>query len=241
MINSNITLKSVTFFHLSCRHASQIEFDMASDSDDVNLRRLRAQQQFNSLYILLQLLGGLLILLIFSWLFGYCGGFGWSDANVRFNFHPICMIIGMVYMSGNSILAFRVLRHQPKPMVKLIHGGLHVSAFVISLFGSVAVFSFHLEKEIPNLYSLHSWLGALTMTLFFLQYFGAFYNFLYPGTSGAFRAWLLPYHVLGGFAIFLLAIGTKTLVNCFSLPFISMIFLTNHCLFECVAFMQVRV
>jgi cytochrome b-561 len=180
---------------------------MPSESDDVNFRRLKAQKQFNSLYIVLQVVGGLMIVITLSWIFGYCGGFGWADPSVRFNFHPICMLLGMVYMGGNSILAFRVLRHQPKPMVKLIHGGLHVSAFVISLFGSIAVFSFHLDKNIPNLYSLHSWLGALTMTLFFLQYFGAFYSFLYPGASGPFRAWLLPYHVLGGFVIFLLAIG----------------------------------
>lgn len=181
---------------------------MAGQDDDNRARRDQARAQFNLLFIILQVIGLLMIVCVLFWILTYLGGFGWSDSLVRFNFHPICMTLGMVYMAGNSILAFRFLRDQPKPMVKLIHGGLHVSAFVISLFGSVAVFSFHLDQNIPNLYSLHSWLGATTMTLFFIQYFGAFYNFLYPGTSGQFRAWLLPYHVLGGFCIFMLAIAS---------------------------------
>ena len=211
---------------------------MAGQEDDSRARREQARAQFNLLFIVLQIIGLLMILSVLFWIMNYLGGFGWSDTLVRFNFHPICMILGMVYQAGNSILAFRFLRDQPKPMVKLIHGGLHVSAFVISLFGSIAVFTFHLDQGIPNLYSLHSWLGATTMTLFFVQYFGAFYNFLYPGTSGQFRAWLLPYHVLGGFSIFLLAIGRKN-ISKIDLPFHKLIniFQTNnfHCAASCLS------
>lgn len=180
---------------------------MAGEGDDMRSKQQAAQEQLHSFWIILQIVGGLMLLTLITWIYSYLGGFGWSDPAVRFNFHPLFMSLGMIYLAGNSILAFRILRHQPKQMVKLIHGSLHVSAFVISAIGSIAVFSFHLEKDIPNLYSLHSWIGATTMTLFFLQYFGAFYNFMYPTTSSQFRTWLLPYHVLGGFFIFGLAIG----------------------------------
>lgn len=47
-----------------------------------------------------------------------------------------------------------------------IHLSLHALGFVSAVVGVIAVFRFHNEHSITNLYSLHSWLGLLSLILF---------------------------------------------------------------------------
>merc|ERR1711860_166511 len=69
------------------------------------------------------------------------------------------MTLGMIFLYGNGILAYRVLQNQAKKQVKIIHGVVMISVFIIDVIGLQAVFDFHNLKNIPNMYSLHSWLG----------------------------------------------------------------------------------
>jgi len=165
----------------------------------------RNEGTFFALFLVMQMLGTFMLAAILLWIWEYYGGFSWADHDLRFNFHPILMVLGMVYLGGNGILAFRVLKTVPKQMAKIVHASIHISALLFSLIGSIAVFTNHFDTGKPNLYSLHSWIGLSCVTLFFGQYVVAFYNFLFPTTSGALRSKLLPYHVLAGFAIFGLA------------------------------------
>ena len=68
-----------------------------------------------------------------------------------------------------AAIIYRVLRYQEKFQVKLIHAGLHAAAFVFIVIGLCAVFDFHNNKNIPNVYSLHSWIGIGTTVLFACQ------------------------------------------------------------------------
>ena len=68
-----------------------------------------------------------------------------------------------------AAIIYRVLRYQEKFQVKLIHAGLHAAAFVFIVIGLCAVFDFHNNKSIPNVYSLHSWIGIGTTVLFACQ------------------------------------------------------------------------
>ena len=52
---------------------------------------------------------------------------------------------------------------------KLVHMSLHVLVMIFATIGLVTVFDFHNANNIPNLYSLHSWIGLSTVCLFFLQ------------------------------------------------------------------------
>lgn len=52
---------------------------------------------------------------------------------------------------------------------KLVHSGLLLSALLLSTLGLCAVFDFHSGYHIPDLYSLHSWVGICTTFLFALQ------------------------------------------------------------------------
>lgn len=67
-----------------------------------------------------------------------------------------------------------------KLVMKWIHAGLHFLAFTLAVISTVAVFDFHNSAKIPNMYSLHSWLGITAVILYSLQvaYITLTFNFL---------------------------------------------------------------
>ena len=68
-----------------------------------------------------------------------------------------------------AAIAYRVFRNQNKYKIKLLHGGIHLAVFVLAVLGLVAVFDFHNANKIPNMYSLHSWIGIGSVSLFACQ------------------------------------------------------------------------
>ena len=67
------------------------------------------------------------------------------------------------------MIVYRVFRFENKFLVKLVHFGLQFVAFCTAVLGLKAVFDFHNTQKIPNMYSLHSWLGMSTVVLFSCQ------------------------------------------------------------------------
>lgn len=67
-----------------------------------NTEGISKYADFRLLYLILQTIGCTLIILMLVWVFGYAGGLSWSATpNVQFNWHPLLMTIGMVYLYGN--------------------------------------------------------------------------------------------------------------------------------------------
>jgi cytochrome b-561 len=110
-----------------------------------------------------------------------------------------------------------------------IHLSLHALGFLSAVMGAVAVFRFHNEHGITNLYSLHSWLGLCVLILFsghvrvalklrycqvltrllcMLQWLGSFVVFFYPGAKKEVRASVAPYHIGIGLSILGLVVAT---------------------------------
>jgi len=71
----------------------------------------------------------------------------------------------------SGILSYRILRFVRKPYLKLVHASMLGGTAVLWAFGLVAAFDSHnlATPPIPNLYTLHSWLGLATVSLFALQ------------------------------------------------------------------------
>ncbi|MGH0133891.1 UNVERIFIED_CONTAM: hypothetical protein FKN15_043862 [Acipenser sinensis] len=95
-----------------------------------------------------------------------------------------------------------------KLMMKFIHAGLHIVAFVLAVISLVAVFDFHNYKSIPNMYSLHSWIGLMGVVLYTLQLVLGLCIFLFPMTPAFIRAAVMPIHVYSGLLIFGTVIAT---------------------------------
>uniref|UniRef100_A0A3Q3R6N2 Transmembrane ascorbate-dependent reductase CYB561 n=1 Tax=Monopterus albus TaxID=43700 RepID=A0A3Q3R6N2_MONAL len=158
-----------------------------------------------------QVLGLASVVLSGVWMGHYHGGFAWDGSEKEFNLHPLCMVLGLVFLHADAILVYRVFRHEPKKNVKLLHGTIHLLALIISIVGFVAVFDFHRAAKIPDMYSLHSWCGMATLVLFCLQWVMGLLFFLFPVASSWLRASYLPIHVFSGLVLLIMAIGSSLL------------------------------
>ncbi|XP_031831669.1 transmembrane ascorbate-dependent reductase CYB561 isoform X2 [Nomia melanderi] len=160
---------------------------------------------FKPLTILMEVLGAILIILVTVWCNSYRNGFSWrSNPDLEFNWHPMLMVIGFVFLYANGMLIYRTQRDAKKRRLKLIHGGIMLSVVVLVVIALVAVFDSHnLRPEpIPNMYSLHSWVGLTSVILFCCQWLAGFLSFLYPGLQVPLRASYMPIHVYFGIAGF---------------------------------------
>ncbi|RXG72074.1 cytochrome b reductase 1 [Armadillidium vulgare] len=160
------------------------------------------------------LLFGVLILSL-VWVQFYQDGFGWRE-NVKkeFNLHPVLMITGFIFLMGHAMLVYRLFGCCNKLGAKLLHTILYLMAVPCIVVATIAVFDSHdlRNPPIPNLYSLHSWMGVVTIGLFALQLFVGFFSFWLlllceQGTS-SFRASLVPIHSSFGLITFMLAVAT---------------------------------
>ncbi|KAF4519995.1 hypothetical protein B566_EDAN007143 [Ephemera danica] len=158
--------------------------------------------------------------LVLFWVLWYRDGFAWTeDPKKHFNLHPVLMIAGFITFSGFSLLLYRVCRCCRRIYVKLLHTLFHVIAIPCVALGFLAVLESHnraTPEPIPNFYSLHSWMGLVTMGLFAMQVFRVFvvgfFSFLIllccEGATAAFRASLVPIHATFGITTFMLAVAT---------------------------------
>ncbi|XP_039217726.1 cytochrome b reductase 1 isoform X1 [Crotalus tigris] len=95
-----------------------------------------------------------------------------------------------------------------KFLMKLIHAGLHTVALTLAIISLVAVFDFHNAKKIPNMYSLHSWIGLTAVILYALQLVLGLLVFLLPIASTSLRTIVMPIHVYSGLLLFGSVIAT---------------------------------
>ncbi|XP_077177250.1 lysosomal membrane ascorbate-dependent ferrireductase CYB561A3 [Paroedura picta] len=152
---------------------------------------------------LLGLLGILCVGLTGFWGRHWLGGFAWDGSSEMFNWHPVLMVTGMLVLYGSAALVYRVpLSWEGSKLPwKLLHAALTLAAFILVVLGLVAVFEFHNQNKIPNMYSLHSWLGLTAVLLFSCQWFMGFASFLLPWAPIWLRALYKPIHVFFGSAI----------------------------------------
>ncbi|KAG5230660.1 hypothetical protein OIU77_007187 [Salix suchowensis] len=151
-------------------------------------------------------------IMVLVWTLYYRGGLAWDSANKNliFNLHPVLMLIGFIIIGGEAIISYKSLPLK-KELKKVIHLVLHAIAIILGCLGIAAAFKNHNESNIANLYSLHSWFGITIISLYGIQWIYGFLMFFYPKGSPALRSESLPWHVLFGIFLYILAIGNAAL------------------------------
>ncbi|VDM99659.1 unnamed protein product [Thelazia callipaeda] len=165
---------------------------------------------FNMIFAASQLFGAFAVLLVIIWISGFEDGFAWgSNPELQFHYHPTFMVMGIIFLASEAILVYRVFRHEPKRFCKLLHLTLHTMVLIFIVVSLKAVFDSHNNHKneegesdpLPNLYSLHSWVGMTAALAFFLQYVLGFTTFFFPGWSASMRQLALPFHQAFGVII----------------------------------------
>ncbi|KAG2538851.1 hypothetical protein PVAP13_9NG431100 [Panicum virgatum] len=169
-----------------------------------------------------QLLAAAVLALALVWALHFRGGVSWertSNPLLVYTAHPLFMVIGFVICTGQAVMAYRIVLG-PRPAKKVVHLLLHLVAMAFAAVGLYAAFKYHHDTGLPDLHSLHSWIGIATIALYALQWLVAFVCFLFPGAAMTMRADYAPWHIFFGIVIFLMAIlTTETGLAKFVFPF----------------------
>ncbi|XP_015979366.2 cytochrome b reductase 1 [Rousettus aegyptiacus] len=165
---------------------------------------------FLGLLVSALLVGFLSVIFTLIWVLHYRGGLGWDGSSLEFNWHPVLVVTGFVFIQGIAIIVYRLpwTWKCSKLLMKSIHAGLNTVAAILAIISLVAAFDFHNTLQIPNMYSLHSWVGLIVVILYMLQLLLGFSVFLLPFAPLSLRAFLMPIHVYSGLFIFGTVIAT---------------------------------
>ncbi|KAI8006368.1 Transmembrane ascorbate ferrireductase 1 [Camellia lanceoleosa] len=165
-----------------------------------------------ALSIVAHVLGIAGAVMVLVWCIQFRGGLSWDSSNksLIFNIHPVLILIGLIIIGGEAIISYKALPLK-REVKKLIHLVLHSIALILGIVGVYAAFKYHNESGIANLYSLHSWLGIGIIVLYGVQWIYGFIVFFYPGGTASIRRESLPWHVLFGLFVYILAIGNAAL------------------------------
>ncbi|XP_069022223.1 lysosomal membrane ascorbate-dependent ferrireductase CYB561A3 isoform X1 [Embiotoca jacksoni] len=173
------------------------------------LSRMRSVVVFYACYLLCLVVGVACVACVCVWNSRWRGGFAWNGSPLQFNWHPVLMVTGLVVLYGNGAVLYRLplTWSQNKLPWKLLHAAVMLLSLILSVVGLCAVFDFHNAKRIPNLYSLHSWIGIAATALFALQWAVGLATFLLPCSPVWLRKTLKPVHAWMGAFILSLSIA----------------------------------
>ncbi|XP_018523783.1 lysosomal membrane ascorbate-dependent ferrireductase CYB561A3 isoform X1 [Lates calcarifer] len=183
--------------------------EVKANNTHTALSRMSSIMIFYICYLLCLGLGLACVVCVCYWSERWRGGFAWDGSPLQFNWHPVLMVTGLVVVYGIGAVLYRIplTWGQNKLPWKLLHAALMLIALVLSIVGLCAVFDFHNANNIPNLYSLHSWIGIAATALFAIQWVVGVAGFLLPCSPISLRKLLKPVHVWMGAGILTLSIA----------------------------------
>jgi hypothetical protein len=144
------------------------------------------------------------------WSYKYLNGFDFfgGGRSQRFNWHPLLMSVGFLFLYGNALLSFRVLKGQNRRTIKIVHASLNGVAGICGAGGLFVVFYKHIGDNFSNLYSLHSWIGLMTVILFEVNILAGLLVFFVEQTPSYVKRFYKPYHIFFGIALIGLIVGS---------------------------------
>ncbi|XP_061913476.1 lysosomal membrane ascorbate-dependent ferrireductase CYB561A3-like [Entelurus aequoreus] len=171
---------------------------------------MASSRSFYAAFDLCVCLGVLCVVFVCFWNSHWRGGFAWDGTESQFNWHPVLMVTGMLVLYGLGAVLYRLpcTWSQGKQPWKILHAGLMLSALLLSITGLTAVFQVHRNLKIPDMYSMHSWVGLCTAAIFACQWLLGVVGFLCPCSSLRFRGGLKPLHVWMGKVVLMLVLAS---------------------------------
>eukprot|EP00803_Ostreobium_quekettii_P001258 evm.model.scf_828EXC.2 EVM.evm.TU.scf_828EXC.2 scf_828EXC:17612-20263(+) len=149
------------------------------------------------------------LVLMSVWLSAYCDGFGVKKPEKIFSWHPLLMTIVFAVFMTESVLMYRAWGFKDSLLAKWLHGSLHTCSVVLVALAWVAVFKYHnSSRHIPNLYSVHSYLGITTTALLVFQWLVGVMSFGWPRMKDDHRAAYTPVHVALGLGVYFTGLAT---------------------------------
>jgi len=160
-------------------------------SSSSSLPFLQQAQSISSIISIV--LSPLAVILVSIWA-SNLGGVSWTqgESGRVFNWHPVLMVTAYAIMnigalifrvSGTSSYHTSVVRpsatipsedaQKKRGVMKMIHGSIWSSSFIFGIVAILAVVKSHndpISGYIANLYSFHSWVGVLVLSLYTLQF-----------------------------------------------------------------------
>ena len=64
---------------------------------------------------------------------------------------------------------YRLFPRSKRFTLKILHALIQAASLIFAAVGLAAAFDYHNRSGIPNMYSMHSWLGLITVLLFGIQ------------------------------------------------------------------------
>ncbi|KAM3327737.1 putative transmembrane ascorbate ferrireductase 3 [Capsicum galapagoense] len=177
--------------------------------------------------IFAHIFGVISMILMLVWLLRYREGVDIDsyDPIKIFNVHPLLMFLGVIFLSGEALMAYKTVRGERR-VKKSAHFLLHLGAIILGIVGIHAAFKYHYRRDLRNMYSFHSWIGIGTFCLYILQWVIGLGMFMLPYTRRETRLINLPWHISFGRAIFYMTIvaaltGLMQKSTLMQLPFFS--------------------
>ncbi|XP_055331624.1 uncharacterized protein LOC129583717 [Paramacrobiotus metropolitanus] len=160
------------------------------------------------------LLGILALVFIGLWI-SADNGVQWenpAEPRLMFNYHPLFMILGFLFISGMTNLIYRMFPDGNVTALKITHSLLQLTAFILMCCGVYAVGwskDYGHTPHVPRHFtSVHSWCGLTVLIIMALQWVCGFFGLLVPGCRGERRHQYRTTHIFTGNLIFLLGSAT---------------------------------
>jgi len=141
---------------------------------------------------------------VLFWKIHFDGGFAWSsDPGKQFAWHPFLLTSSIVLMGLGSIMYRVTPQCINRRTSKALHALVMILALAAAIIGLWAVFDSHnlADPPIPNMFSLHSWVGISTIGLFAVQLLFGLLIFLFPCAPSRVRGYYHPLHIFFGLAM----------------------------------------
>lgn len=112
------------------------------------------------------------LILVASWTNDHFRYLGDNDVDSKIQNHAVLMVAGFFF---GQVIAYTVWGFfEEKTIAKSLHVLFHTVAILTMIAGLIYIVRYYIENKIPQLTSVHSWMGVMAVALYCLNYLWGF-------------------------------------------------------------------